>query len=165
MGTGRSGNYLHTYGARNPYYTGSVSFMEPQDKFLLGIQKRRDVDPNGYFDVIAHGTPKGIQICHADKNIVIDSRTAARYIRIQNGYKKGGAIRLLSCNTGQLDTGFAQNLANKMNVRVIAPSKYLWVDSNGHYFVAGITKNGNPDLTNKGKFRVFYPHKRKKEDK
>lgn len=45
----------------------------------------------------------------------------------------GQPIQLLSCNTGFSDTGFAQNLANYLNVEVKAqPSLY------GHIQVEGI---------------------------
>lgn len=58
---------------------------------------------------------------------------------------------------GALDNGFAQNLANKLNVEVYAPTNYLWSGQNGNYFVAGITENGLPDMHNKDIFKTFKP--------
>ena len=161
MGTGAGTglNFGNTKGARS-FYAGDVSFMSKDDRFLLGIQKRKDVDVNGFFDVIAHGTDNGMQITHNNKNLIVDSRTAAKLIQNKAGYTNQ-AIRLLSCNTGKLDTGFAQNLANKLNVKVYAPTKYLWADSGGNYFVAGMKSTGKPDYSDKGSFRVFYPNRRK----
>ena len=61
----------------------------------------------------------------------------------------GQTIRLWSCNTGALDNGFAQNLANKLNVEVYAPTNYLWSTPNGNYFVAG--------MNNRETFKLFSP--------
>ena len=106
------------------------------------------MDTNGYFDVIAHGTPNGIQITHNGQHMIVDHRTASRLIQNSDGYN-GQTIRLLSCNTGALDNGFAQNLANKLNVEVYAPTNYLWSTPNGNYFVAG--------MNNRETFKLFSP--------
>ena len=43
-----------------------------------------------------------------------------------------GDIRLISCFSGKLDTGsVAQNLANKLGVRVMAPTNAITVHTNG----------------------------------
>lgn len=73
-----------------------------------------------------------------------------------NGYN-GQGIRLLSCNTGALDNGFAQNLANQLNVEVYAPINYLWATQDGKYFVAGMTNQGGPNMSEMGIFRIFIP--------
>lgn len=62
----------------------------------------------------------------------------------------GQAIRLLSCNTGSLDNGFAQNLANRLNVDVSAPTNYLWAEPNGNYYVAGMNDLRLPDMNDVG---------------
>lgn len=108
--------------------------MDSDDSFFRYIQNRADVDANGYYDIIAHGTPNGIQITH-----------------------NGQGIRLLSCNTGALDNGFAQNIANQLNVEVYAPTNYLWATQDGNYFVAGMTNQGDPNISELGIFRVFIP--------
>lgn len=51
------------------------------------------------------------------------------------GYKKGQSIRLLSCNTGTLNHGFAQDLANKLNVTV-------WAQAH----ICGLILTGNTSL-------------------
>lgn len=38
--------------------------MDADDAFVSNISRKTDVDTNGYLDVIAHGTPNGIQITH-----------------------------------------------------------------------------------------------------
>lgn len=66
----------------------------------------------------------------------------------------------MSCNTGALDNGFAQNLANKLNVKVYAPTDYLWSYLNGKYFVAGMLKDKDriiPNMEKLGSFKLFVP--------
>ena len=122
--------------------------MDADDAFVSNISRRTDVDTNGYLDVIAHGTPNGIQITHNGQHMTVDHRTASRLIQKSDGYN-GQTIRLWSCNTGALDNGFAQNLANKLNVEVYAPTNYLWSTPNGNYFVAG--------MNNRETFKLFSP--------
>ena len=138
------------------YSVGDATFMDADDAFARNISNRIDVDANGYFDVIAHGTTNGIQITHNGQHMIVDHRTAARLIQNSDGYN-GQAIRLLSCNTGALNNGFAQNLANKLNVEVYAPTNYLWSTPNGNYFVAGINNLNLPDMNNRGIFKLFSP--------
>ena len=92
-------------------------------------------------------------------------RIAAKLFKQDKQYK-GQAIRLLSCSTGKLDNGFAQNLANKLNVPVQAPTDILWATPKGKYYVtAGKTINGRlvEDRSVPGTFRTFYPQRRKKK--
>jgi len=137
---------------------GPVNFMSDSDRFFNNISKRSDVDPNGYFDVVAHGSPNKIQIETPNGSVLVDHRTSARLIQQQPGYT-GQNIRLLSCNTGACDTGFAQNLANKLNVEVQAPTDLLWAYPNGKTVVAPKGVNGLPDLSNTGKIKNFLPNK------
>ena len=138
------------------YSVGDAAFMDADDAFVSNISRRTDVDTNGYFDVIAHGTPNGIQITHNGQHMIVDHRTASRLIQNSDGYN-GQTIRLLSCNTGALDNGFAQNLANKLNVEVYAPTNYLWSTPDGNYFVAGMNNLRLPDMNNRETFKLFSP--------
>lgn len=153
MGTGYYGGFGKTYGY---YFNGDASFMNKNEKFLEYIRKRNDVDPNGLFDIIAHGTSSSIQIEHNNVKIMINSRVASKLISRIPSYN-GQALRLLSCNTGININSFAQHLANKLNVVVYAPTSYIWVNSNGKYYIAGKTKTGAIDLSKKGKFKKFIP--------
>ena len=36
--------------------------MNPSDDFVRNIANRRDVDANGYYDVVAHGSPDSILV-------------------------------------------------------------------------------------------------------
>jgi RHS repeat-associated protein len=146
---------------------GPANFMEASDQFFLNASRRQDIDPNGWFDVIAHGTPDIIEIQTANGPMEVDSRIAARLIEQSPGYHAGQNIRLLSCSTGACATGFAQNLANKLGVKVIAPTDLLWAYSNGRLVVAAgkyvVLPNGVtafvPDLSRLGVFRIFLPGK------
>ena len=119
----------------------------------------------GFHDVIAHGTSNTILIEHNGQQIEVDHRTLSRLLSY-NKESSGKPIRLLSCSTGKVDSGFAQNLANKLNRPVKAPTDYLWAYPNGRYFVAGgKTINGIlvPDMSKPGKFVTYKPQRRKKK--
>ena len=147
MGTGNSGRYSGTYGSH--VFPGSIDYMPPEDPFSIGIKKRKDIDANGFYDVVAHGKPNSILVKHNGEQIEINHRTLAK---------------LLSYNTGKVDAGFAQNLANKLNRPIKAPTEYLWVSLNGTYFVAGGKKVNNklvPDFSRPGTFKTYKPKRRK----
>lgn len=161
MGSGKSGLYSNTYGSLA--VPGSVDYMSSNDNFSKYIRKRKDIDKNGFYDVIAHGSTSTIQIQHNGIAIEIDHRMASKIFK-KNPDFKGKSIRLLSCNTGADSKGFAQNLANKLNVVVEAPTKIVWAYPNGTYFVAERRKDDpdNPDLSNRGRFIKFYPGGKKR---
>ncbi len=162
MGSGRSGLYSGTHGAR--WAVGSAIFTKTGDAFGEYIGRRRDVDANGYYDLVAHGEPGRILVEHHGVQISVDHRVAARLLK-NDGHYNGGPIRLLSCNTGKVGSGFAQNLANKLNRPVKAPTDYLWATKDGKYFVAGgKTVNGQlvPDTSKPGRFKTYYPQNRRK---
>lgn len=161
MGSGKSGLYSGTRGSIA--HPGSVDYMSPKDHFSINIKNRPDVDANGFYDVIAHGTSHSIQIHVNGKPVEIDHRMASKLFK-RNPEFKGKSIRLLSCDTGADSRGFAQNLANKLNVVVEAPTKMVWAYPNGKYFVAAMKKDGSrqPDMSNRGKFIKFYPGGKKK---
>lgn len=162
MGSGNKGLYSGAYTGK--VAPGSADYMKPTDPFSSYIKKRKDVDSNGFYDVVAHGTANRIVVEHNGTSIEVDHRTAARLFKANKDYNQG-AIRLLSCNTGKVPSGFAQNLANKLNRPVKAPSDYLWARPDGTYFVAGgKTINGKlvPDYSKPGKFITYNPKRRKK---
>lgn len=164
MGTGNSRRYAGTYGSQAT--PGSIDYMTPGDSFSRFIKYRKDADVNGFQDVVAHGTSDSVFVEHKGQQIEIDHRTLSRLLT-QNKASSGKPIRLLSCCTGQNSSGFAQNLANKLNRPVIAPSDYLWVEPNGAYFVAAGQKVGKrfiPDMSKRGTFITYYPTRRKNND-
>ena len=159
MGSGKSG--LYSGATTSLPFPGSADYTRKGDPFSENIKKRSDVDINGFYDVIAHGSPETIIIEHNGIEIEVDHRTAAALLK-RDAHYRGKSIRLLSCDTGLLKTGFAQNLANKLNVLVKAPTSWVWAYPDGHYIVATRDKNGQPDFSKRGRFVTFYPGGKKK---
>lgn len=58
---------------------------------------------------------------------------------------------VLSCGTGSTPNGFAQNLANKMGVEVMAPSDTIWA------FPADKLTIGPKWYSNTGRWNTFMP--------
>jgi hypothetical protein len=105
----------------------------------------------GLYDVALHGNPWAVQIDLADgRTIVTRHRTLARFIASRPDYA-GEPVRLLSCGTGGLPDGLAQNLANKLGVPVLAPSDRLWITEYGRLFI------GPDQFTHSGEWRTFVP--------
>lgn len=74
----------------------------------------------GYFDVLGHGCPNDIA--------GYSPAEVAEKIRPLSG---GQDIRLLSCQTGCPRGSFAQDLANEMGVRVMAPTTDIGASGSG----------------------------------
>jgi hypothetical protein len=111
-----------------------IDLMKHDDKFSINTQKREKLE--GYYDVIAHGVEKpGMPTTHINlqtlgREASIDHRVLAKLLNKQKGYD-GERIRLLSCLSGNAPEGFAQNLANKINKEVLAPSDMIWAGPQG----------------------------------
>ncbi len=161
MGSGSKGLYSGTYGSNA--IPGSAYFMDPNEDFIRFIKRRKDIDSNGFVDVVAHGETGKIYIKSGGKQFTVNHREAAKLFRTKPELR-GKPLRLLSCDTGGEANGFAQNLANKLNVVVEAPTKLVWAYPNGHYIVAARRKDNphKPDLSRRGKFIKFYPGGKKK---
>ncbi len=126
--------------------SGDISFMPKRGRkseFAKYIANRADIDPNGMYDVIAHGNWKEIEISLGNREIRIDSRQAAKLIKRKPGFKKSKAIRLLSCSTGSHPEGFAQHLANALGKPVYAPNMTIHSYSNGIYWISDNGKRGD----------------------
>ena len=160
MGAGYHGGFGSTAGAA----AGDAIYPSPNYNYITNISRRKDIDKDGVFDVVAHGSSNTIQLLHNGEIINVDSRIAAKLIAQNPKYSSGGSLRLLSCNTGSTTKGFAQNLANKLNVIVYAPTKVVWAYPNGHYIVAGRRKDNPdyPDLSDLGSFVTFFPGGKRK---
>ena len=163
MGAGYHGGFGGTKGKKhhNKLYAipfGGADYMSKTDLFSINIKKRKDIDANGFYDIVAHGSMNSIKIENDGKAVIINHRVAAKLFKKDNKYQ-GQSIRLLSCNTGASEKGFAQNLANKLNVVVEAPTKLVWAYPNGKYIVADRRKDNpnQPDLSRMGRFVKYYP--------
>lgn len=158
MGTGLHGGFGKTLGRLN-VVAGSLIIKSGRQEYFDYMANRSDIDPNGYLDIVAHGFSNSIIINHNGLDIEIDSRIAASLIKRSPDYKKGQNIRLLSCDTGRLDYGFAQHLANKLGITIIAPTKKVWALENGSHFVADAREDNPllPDIREIGKMKSFKP--------
>ena len=104
--------------------TPGPAFLGPDDAFL---QNARAATPlPGYYDVAVHGSAAGVELQTASGTVTLaNHRTLAKAIQGMPDYT-GQPIRLISCDTGQLPNGFAQNLSNKLGVEVLAPNTWVW---------------------------------------
>ncbi len=161
MGSGISGLYIGTHGSH--ISLGALDYMSNNDMFSSSIKRRKDVDPGDYLDIIAHGDSKTIIIKHNSGTATINHNAFARYLLATGGLTKK-KIRLLSCNTGAKSHGFAQGLADRLKIEVLAPKGYVAVDNRGHYGVyKGRSENGKIILYEKTDFETFYPRGGKKK--
>ena len=73
----------------------------------------------------------------------------------------GEPIRLLSCETGESGFGFAQQLADRLGVAVLAPDEFAFVTKSGNVFVSGweMSEAGIPvaRMPPTGKWYAFEP--------
>lgn len=125
--------------------SANISFMPetgPKSLFAKYIANRPDIDPDGMFDIIAHGNSDQIEIVNNYKNIRINAREASKLIKRLPGYKKAKSIRLFSCNTGSTVNGFGQNLANALGKPVYAPNMTIYSNYRGAYWISDKGKRG-----------------------
>ena len=122
---------------RAPGPPGTAVFMKRGDQFASNAASRRDVNPNGQYDVTAHGNPSEIEVMRSNGHeVLVNHRVAARLIEQSPGYTPGQPVRMLSCSTGKGVGSFAQNLANKLGVPVSAPNDLLWAYGDGSTVVS-----------------------------
>lgn len=112
---------------------GTIELQADINKMITPYEKKvlDKVPPKeGYFDFAAHGSPTSIE--YGSKDNVMSAREVANIIKHNEKYN-GEKIRLLSCSTGAVDDGFAQQLANALGVEVEAPSDVLLVSPDGKF--------------------------------
>lgn len=153
MGTGFHGGFGKTAGylavAASPVFVGKgkgeelarvAKFIKPQD---------------GFTDVVIHGESDRVGIMHNGEFKYIDHRRLAKLLKHSGEYSHNSAVRLISCSTGSNASGFAQNLANKLGVKVKAPSNTLWVFPNGRMVI------GPTPFRNTGRWLTYSPYQKK----
>ena len=141
----------------------SLRFLSNRDTTYQNLQNVPPLD--GYEDVACHADPRNFSFVdpEADETVQnVDARFFARRIR-ESGKYNGGAIRLIACESGKLDNGIAQEFANEMGVKVLAPTKIVYTNSQGFMVLADddleaiellrqATEKWNPDG-----WRIFEP--------
>lgn len=104
----------------------------PENCFASNAKKIPPVE--GMYDVALHGAFDHAAFFGES----ISASDLAKIIKSRKDYKPGTPIRLISCDTGNIEqTGdcFAQLLATELNVKVCAPEKVILVESNGDYYI------------------------------
>lgn len=148
MGAGIHGGFGSTYGSKaislSPTYAGDENNLKTAAKWIK--------PKSGYTDIVVHGSPDHVEIKRGNEWVKIDHRTLARMYKGDKGYTKE-PVRLISCETGKDVNGFAQNLANKLGRKVIAPSDTVWIHPNGRMTI------GPNARTDTGKWISYYPKK------
>lgn len=157
MGAGYYGGFGHTDGAKRKLNAVSLSsvFVGKGKGENLKKAAKWIKEEKGFTDVIIHGAPNNAFMMVKGKWEPLNQRQLSKMIKKDSGYKKG-AIRLVSCSTGQHESGFAQNLANKMGVPVKAPTDTLWILPTGEMVI------GKSQFSNTGKWKTYYPGGNKK---
>lgn len=164
MGSGRSGLYFGASPTGLYPVAGELILRSKDYQYFNNISRRKDVDPNGLFDIVGHGSPVSIQVEINGEQRQLDARTISRILSHNKKYQRKQPIRLLSCLTGAKADGFAQNLANKLNTTVYAPTDIVWAYPNGKYIVAPRNPQNpkQPHPTRRGSFKPFYPGGKKR---
>lgn len=112
---------------------------------------------DGYEDIAIHGDWSGFSINDSNGN-EIESYTPKDFAEIlkEDPNYHGGNVRLLSCETGSKGAVAAQQLADALNVDVLAPTDVLFIDFNGKMTI------GPDEYTNSGDWKLFKPRRVKK---
>jgi len=114
----------------------SLRFMSNRDTFYRNMEKVEALD--GYEDVVCHADPYSFVFQDPDTGETLQELSAeslAKQIR-ESGKYNGGPIRLIACESGAVENGIAQQLADKLGVEVLAPTKMVFVDKEGKMVVA-----------------------------
>lgn len=122
--------------ARLPVPSGAIGQRTTADRIDLADDCHRAVvntkSYGGYLDIVMHGDAHGTQADIDGKRIDFSLDDTAAMIRESPAWKSR-PIRLLSCSTGR--DRFAQDLADRVQVPVYAPTDILKVRYDGSTFI------------------------------
>ena len=120
----------------NEIVSASIRFMSNRDAFYRNMEKVVPIE--GYEDIVCHADSHSFSFQDPDTGEIFEEITAkemAEQIR-KSGKYKGGSIRLIACESGAVENGIAQQLADELGVVVLAPKKMVFLDSEGNMVVA-----------------------------
>jgi len=117
------------------------------DAWLRAAAQRVQPLP-GYIDVVVHADARRFEVVREHEVIELDHRALATYLE-KHGLT-GMRIRLIACESGQNPHAVAQDLANKLNVEVLAPTRKAWIDGEG---VVGVGERDQHE----GRWEPFKP--------
>ncbi|MBF6144937.1 ADP-ribosyltransferase [Nocardia nova] len=113
------------------------AFYEPDDQDMIDSAMNLAPEP-GYYTVDMHGSSDATYI--GDESL--SARQLADLLRADPNWTNE-PIRLFSCETGQGDNPFAQQLANELGVTIVAPTELAWGYPNGSNVVSSLTVDHN----------------------
>lgn len=150
---------IKTQGLSSIYALSRV-YVNKSDKLYENMSKIRPED--GYDDYGWHGDADNLYYYDSGgREIKVTAKEFADILKRDPSYS-GGDVRLLSCNGGQKPNGFAQQLANELDVVVKAPTEALWVNESGELFIsdsevlAEMWEMGLP-VKESGEWAIFKP--------
>ncbi len=129
-------------------------YVNSSDDIYANSSKIKPI--SNFEDMVIHGDAFGFQINDKDGN-PIDNYNALEFANIlkEDPNYNGGNIRLISCESGSVEFGAAQILANELGVEVLAPTDIVWITIDGEMIV------GPTEFENTGEWKIFKPKRRK----
>ncbi len=118
----------------------SLRFMSNRDDTFKNMVNVPPLD--GYEDVVCHSDASSFSFQDPDTGEVLVDLDAKRFAELVKSSEKynGGPIRLIACEAGKNKDGLAQQFANEMGVRVLAPTKIAYSNSQGYIVLADDVK-------------------------
>lgn len=123
----------------------SINLFDPKDPIYLDALSIEE-EP-GFEDIHLHGSPSAVQVTRNGKKVNLNVDEFIKELN-KKGYT-GGDLRLCSCSTAKGNNSFAQQLSQKLNIKVKAPDDDLYyIPEDGVLFVGS-------EYTNTGSWRIF----------
>ena len=144
---------LRGYLERSVGYPGGRAFFAAGDPLLDTANRVPAQD--GSYTIDMHGSRDGVRIGGEQLSV----EQLAALIEGDPNWQ-GQPIRLFACRTGADPDGFAQRLADRLQVPVTAPTGFVGVADDGTVFVTGgdVDANGMPAISRPtGEMRTFQP--------
>lgn len=151
---------------KKDYNTFGLMFVSHRDdlyKYAI------DLPPlDGYEDIAFHADRKSFLILDPDTQEIIERVTPQKLAELvlnSSNYKPGTKIRLLSCQSGYGKNSIAKQLADILNVEVIAPTEILAISNDGKTFISDnmflidMWSDGE-DVQQTGYWKTIRPHEK-----
>ncbi len=144
-------------------YSLSLRFLSNRDVLYRNMDDVPEIA--GYEDIVCHADPYSFGYIDPQTGETVQDVSAKEFAQRvrESGRYKGGPIRLISCESGRLDNGLAQQFADEMGVPVLAPTKSVWTNSQGYMVLADTEEEAiqlfrkAKEKWNPGGWRIFKP--------
>ena len=137
-------------------------FVSKRDQLYVNAAKILPLE--NVEDVVCHADSESFAFVDPVTGDTVDefsAREMAQYIKASPRYEQGKTIRLISCSAGAKENGLAQQLADELNVAVIAPTETLYVTTTGDMYITDSVL-GQFEKINTGEWKTFFPRRREK---